>query len=104
MKLVTETNIVRGSHASLGLGQKARLAADTNYIFDASHGVFGGYRDKQNGKLAIRNSLTSFCTAGFARIFRINAAELKKVFRTNTINRVRITIEVLDSEEWEYVK
>ena len=104
MKLVTETRIVRGGHTSLGLGPKAKLIADTNYTYDSRIGLFGAYRHHQNGKLRYRNELTSFCTAGFARIFGINATELKKIFGKNTVSRVRITIEVLDSEEWEYTK
>lgn len=101
MKLIAETSIVRGSYPNLGMGPKTKLIADKDSIWND---ITYSYQYKQNGKLTFKNELTSFCTAGFARIFGIKAPELKKIFGKNTVSRIRITIEVLDSEEWEYIK
>lgn len=100
-KLVAETNIVRGDFAAIGLGTQAKLAADTDYTYNND---LGRYQRKENGKLSFSKTLMTFCTAGFARAFSLKAKELREVFGKNTISRVRITIEVLETEEWEYTK
>ena len=112
-KLTIITKLARGDNGGpLFLGTRVRLVPckstdwNTRYLQQPEeHHIPGRTRPQiENGKLRATSGVFGFCSSGLTRFFKIPAGVLKKIFPYNTISHIRLTIEILEVEEWEYQK
>ncbi len=61
-------------------------------------------RDYETGELDLKNILTTFCYGDFAKAFGLKVRDIKRLFVKDTLYNIRLTIEVLEEEEWKYTK
>jgi len=83
----------------LALGSRTKFFAQQKHVFDSTRHE---YEWKDTGELGVEGNLQTFCFGDFARVFGLRVKEVKAIFKPNVISKVRITIEVLEEEEWEY--
>lgn len=97
-KLANHTNF-----EGFSIGNRLNYIAERVHTY-VSGSLWSSVDFKDSGRLELKNAVMTFCYDEFAKMFGMRVAEAKKLFPPNTIHKVRITVEVLESEEWEYTK